>query len=254
MLAKIGTIFSALVLGVASLLSPIYSVAAQEPEPQSPTPGQRLVQRLRVPRPQGDPHLREGLVLATVSATGLRPVQVLESLTDGLSISQIAVETGSSQAQVLQVFDETVRYLFEKAVENKRLPESLAEARIQWYQQAARQMVDQPGLRPAYPGLHELHQTLIAAAVRSAGLDPRKTRQELRNCRSLEEILAAQGHSGQEAVDAAMQFLDRGLERLVENDRLSKNQWDNWSASLRESLETMVTVPGLHLAGTICSQ
>lgn len=254
MLVKIGLLFSALVLGVASLLSPVSGATAQEPEPQPPAPGQRLAQRVRARRPQGDPRLREGLVLAAVSATGLRPVQVLESLADGLSITQIAVEAGSSEAQVLQVFDETVRYLFEKAVENGRLPESLAEARIQWYQQAARQMVDQPGLRPAYPGLHELHLTLIAAAVRSAGLDPQETRQELRDCRSLEEILEAQGHSGQEAVDAAMQFLDRGLERLVENGRLSEDQRNNWSASLRESLETMVTVPGLHLAGKVCSQ
>jgi hypothetical protein len=254
MLAKIGTIFSALVLGAASLLSPISSATAQEPETQPPAPGQRLVQRLRARRPQGDPRLRDGLILATVGATGLRPVQVLESLTDGLSISQIAIEAGSSEDQVLQVFDETVHYLFEKAVDNERLPESLAEVRIQWYQQAARHMVDQPGLRPAYPGLHELHQTLIAAAVRSADLDPRETRQELMECRSLEEILETQGHSGQEAVDAAMIFLDRGLDRLVENQRLSEDQRNDWSASLRKSLETMVTVPGLHLAGKVCSQ
>jgi len=148
-------------------------------------------------------------VLATVSATGWRPVQVLESL---------------------------------------------AEARIQYYQRAARRMVDQPGLKPVYPGLHELHQTLIAAAVRSVGLDPRATRQELRQCRSLEEILEAQGHSGQQAVEATMQFLDRGLDRMVANQRLSEEQHNDWRASLRESLETMVSVPGLHVAGKPCAQ
>jgi uncharacterized protein (DUF433 family) len=253
MLVKIGTLFSVLLLGVASLLSPISSATAQEPEPQPPAPERPLVQRLRAQRPHGDPRLRTGLVLATVSATGLRPAQVLENLAEGLSIAQIAAEAGTSDDQVLAVFDETAGYLLERAVETERLPAALAEARLEYYQRAARLMVAQPGLKPAYPGLHELHQTLIAAAVRSAGLDPRETRQELRDCRSLEEILEEQGHSGREAVQAAMQFLDRGLDRLVASQRLTEDQRNEWSASLRESLQMMLAVPGLHLAGKTCA-
>jgi hypothetical protein len=194
------------------------------------------------------------LVLAAVSATGLSPVSFLRGLQAGKSISEIADSSGKTAADVLDVYDETVEFIFNQAQKNGRLPASLAQSRIDWYEGAARQMIDQPGLTPAYPGLHELHVALITAAVRVGGLDRTTVRDELKTCKSLDEILKESGHTGGEVVDAAMQRLDMALDRLVASGKLDASQKQSWSGGIRTALENMVQTPGLHVAGKVCAQ
>ena len=227
------------------------SVAPQE---QFARRGMRLGlrERLRQPDP-GDEMVRYGLVLAAVSATGLSPVDVLSALDGGGSIADIAGSAGKPAEDILAAYDDTVEYFFNRAVENGELPEELAQNRIAWYQEAGRQMVNQPGLKPPFPGLHQLHQAIIMAAVQVGDLNRDQIREGLQDCRSLEDILAENGHTGQEAVDYAVERISSLLDRGVEAGKLTGAQSEAWLASITSALEEMVRTPGLQISGRQCS-
>jgi hypothetical protein len=141
----------------------------------------------------------------------------------------------------------------DQAVSSGRLPASLAESRTAWYQNAGEMMVDQPGLRPAFPGLHQLHVTLITAAVRTSGMERSQIRDQLKTCQTLDEILKESGHSGQEAADSTLSWLDERLDRLVQAGKLSEEQKGDWHQTLQAALANMVITPGVHVAGKECT-
>ncbi len=203
---------------------------------------------------QGDALVRQGLVLAAVSVTGESPVMVFEALEAEKSITEIVEQAGSSEAEVLVVYDETITFLFEHRGEKRDLPESLVEVRIEWYQDVGRQMVDQPGLTPAYPGLHQLHVGIIMATARVSGAERGEIRRALKNCQTLEDVLDVNGHSGEEAVDLAVEHIDRLLQRFEDQGELSPDQHQDWLAGITDALEKMVATPGLHLAGRECAE
>lgn len=201
----------------------------------------------------GDRPLRRGLVAITAQETGLRPREVVDRLRDGQSLAEIAEEAGSSREAILARFGETVERRFDRAAEDQRLPADVAGMRAAWYQGAAEKMVGQPGLSPAYPGLHELHVVAITAATRLSDLPRATIRDELRDCRTLDEILTGAGHSGQAAVDAAMTVLDEKLDGLVAAGKLSEAQRTSWGEGIEAALGTMVITPGVHVAGKECA-
>ena len=265
MFTKVISLFASIVMGLTTSIaglsaSSLPAPAAQSPTQAAPLPSaQAQVSSVNLPRNspwpfKGDRLVRVNLVLAAVSATSLSPVSVLQGLQAGQSITDIADSSGKTAADVLAVYDETVELIFNQAQKNGRLTASLAQSRIDWYEGAARQMVDQLGLAPAYPGLHELHVALITAAVRVGGLDRAAVRDELKTCKSLDEILKDKGHTGQEAVNAAMQRLDSALDRLAGSGKLDAEQKQSWSDSIRTALENMIQTPGLHVAGKVCAQ
>lgn len=202
---------------------------------------------------RGDRLLRLGLIGATAQTTGLPPREVLTAVNQNKSLVDIAQSAGKTEADLLATFDEDAEAFFNRAITNNRLPAALAENRKAWYKAAARQMVNQPGLEPAYPGLHQLHVAIISAAVKVSGLSRSDIRSQLEACHTLEEILATNGHSGQEAVDLSIQKIDQGLAGLVESGKLSTTQSDNWHAAILNALQKMITTPGLHVAGKECS-
>lgn len=212
-----------------------------------------FAEKLREKLSEGDPLVRQGLILATVSATGMGPVDVLAELDGGESITAIAENAGSSEEAVLAVYDELVEYVFGTAAESDRLPESIAESRIAWYQGVGRLMIDQPGMQPGFPGLHQLHIAIIAAAARAGDLTRWELQAGLHDCQTLDEIMKENGHSGQEAVNLAMDHFDDLLNRGVESGKLSADQRLEWANYLQDALQDMVTTPGLHLAGKTCT-
>jgi hypothetical protein len=224
-----------------------FAQEAEKPDPRRVQP--RIKDQLR----RGDDLVYQGLVLATVSVTGLSPVEVMQALEEGDSLAEITESAGESVADVLSVYDETVEYIFSRVVENECLPASTAEGRIEWYQEVGRKMVDQPGLRPRYPGLHQLHVGLITAAARIADIKRWEMQAGLHECQSLDELLAERGHSGQEAVDLVMERINSLWDTAVENGMLDEDQRQDWQASLQGALEEMVFTPGLHLAGSECA-
>jgi hypothetical protein len=202
---------------------------------------------------KGDRLVREGLVLAAISATGLRPVEVWQGLRDKQSIAVLAASAGKSEAEVLAVFDEMAAYRMDRAVEKGKLPESLAQSRAAWFKEAARYMVEQPRLVPAYPGLHELHSTLIGAAMDVSGLERSQIREELHSCLTLDQILSDDGHSGQEAVQAAMAAINGWMDQLLKDGKLTPAQRESWGDGISAALGRMAATPGLHVAGKACS-
>ena len=202
---------------------------------------------------RGDRLLRMGLIRATAQITGMRPRDVLMTINQNKSLVDIAESAGKTQADLLATFDEDVEAFFDRAITNNRLPVALAESRKAWYKAAARQMVNQPGMEPAYPGLHQLHVAIISAAVKVSGLSRNDIRSQLEACHTLDDILATNGQSGQEAVDLSIQKIDQGLAGLVESGKLTTTQSENWHAAILNALQKMIATPGLHVAGKECS-
>ena len=204
-------------------------------------------------RYHGDLQLRRALVAAAARATGQTPQQVRDAVRAGRSIAEVATAGGKATDDVLAIYDQMVADRFAQAVERGRLPEHLAESRTKWFQAAGRQMINQPGLAPAYPGLHELHGTIIGTAARVSGLQRSAIREQLYSCRTLNDILAGHGHSGAEAVAAALGYIDAQMDALVQAGRLSTGQRQSWHDAINAALTRMVETPGLHVAGKQCS-
>jgi hypothetical protein len=263
MITKLFTWISSLLVSGSLLLSQgSPAAAAANPTPAPQTPG--LTQPQAGPAPnrrwpalawpfRGDPLVKRGLVEAAALVTGKDVLDVRQALIDGQSIAGFAAANGKSSDDVLNRYEALVQKALDQEVANGRLPASLAESRAAWFQEAGRQMIDQPRLAPAYPGLHQLHVALITAAVKVGGLERAQVRTDLQACQTLDEILTRAGHTGQEAVDFTMQRLDVMMDRLVQNGRLSAALRQSWHDSLQAALEQMITTPGLHVAGKECS-
>lgn len=204
-------------------------------------------------RPHGDQAVVRGLIKATADVTGLRVADVRAQLQSGKSIEGITTGAGQTAAAVLAGFDTMIDRAMQRAVQNERLPQSLADARAAWFKQSARLQIDQPGLRPRFPGLHELHVVVISAAVRVSGLPREDIRAELETCKTLTDIVAAKGKTAQNVVDVAMAELTKALETAVDHGNLARAQRDEWRAALLASVTNMVKAPGLHVAGKECA-
>ncbi len=264
MITKLVTWISSLLVSGSMLFgsgSPSAVSISPTPQPQSPaltqlqpgTAANRMAVLLRAWPFRGDPLVKKGLGLAAARATGKDVLDVRASLVGGQSIAEFAAANGKTSADVLAMYDEFVQNAFDQAVANGRLPASLAQSRVAWFRAAGRQMIDQPRLAPAYPGLHQLHVTIISAAVKVGGLERAQVRTDLEACQTLDQILSGAGHTGQEAVDFAMQRIDTLMDGLVQNGKLSPALRQSWHDGIQSALEKMVTTPGLHVAGKECS-
>lgn len=249
----------ALVLAVG-VVSPMGIASAEDTIPTSEghdhnrTGGNRAVLEESSYPFSGDRGVRTGLILAISIVTKQSRNAVLTDLNSGLSISQIAAAGGSSDAAVLAQYDAQVAKVFNSRAESGELPQSVADSRITWFQNAARRMIDQPGLTPAYPGLHELHVVAIAAAAKVAGMRYGAVTSQLLTCRTVNDVLADNNHTGHEAVDLAMVTIDGWLDELESEGELSADQKQEWRGSIAGALGNMMNASGLHVAGKACAK
>ncbi|HEX6290145.1 MAG TPA: hypothetical protein VFZ66_13205 [Herpetosiphonaceae bacterium] len=247
---RIGQSLLALVL----VLSAIWAVPSATAQRQKPGESQHHGgQHAREARPHGDPVVRQGLITATAAVTAQKPRQVRAQLEAGKSIEQIALTAGKSAADVLARFDAGVDRALRRAVDSGRLPQSVANARAAWFKQAARLQIDQPGLQPAFPGLHELHVMMISAAVRVSGMRRVDIRAQLESCKTLSAIVATRGKSGADVARDALAQADRTLMQWVSEGKLTTAQRDEWHAALQAAMSNMVSTSGLHVAGKECA-
>jgi hypothetical protein len=155
---------------------------------------------------------------------------------------------------VLARFDAAVDKRMAKAIQSGRLPQSLAGARAAWFKQAARLQIAQPGLSPAFPGLHELHAMVIGAAVEVIGLPRAEIRDQLKTCKTVAAIVTPKGKTSVDVANATMARVDTYLQANVANGKLSPAQRDAWRAALQTAATKMTTTPGLHVAGKQCAK
>ena len=242
---RIGLILLAVVAGAVWVLAPVAVRAVPRSQGGSHHDGLSM---------HGDPLVLRGLVVATASLTNQRPRLVREQLKSGKSIEGIAQAAGKRAADVLARFDAMVDMAMTRATANGRLPQNVATARAAWFKESARLQIDQPGLTPAFPGLHELHVALISAAVEVSGMPRREIRAQLETCKTLSGIVATKGRSGTDVTNTAMMHADRRLQASVDDGKLTTAQRDEWHAALQAAALNMVSTPGLHVAGKECAR
>lgn len=202
----------------------------------------------------GDPIVLDGLVAATAFATNQRPRAIKTQVQTGASIAASAQKAGVSTEDVLAEFDQRLDERMAKSVERGKLPQSVATARAVWYKQSARLQIDQPGLAPPFPGLHEMHTITIGAATAASGLKRSDIRAQLRTCTTLTEIIASSDTTSAAVVAQAMTTLDQHFAPYVADGTLSTAQRDKWRPVLEQTVTNMLSTPGLHVAGKECAK
>jgi hypothetical protein len=201
----------------------------------------------------GDPLVLQGLVAAAANVTGQQTQAIRDQLAAGQSIAGIAQASGFSAEQVLDGFDQAIDRRMARAVKRGRLPQSVATARAAWYKQSARLQLDQPGLSPPFPGLHEVHGLTIGAASRASGIRRSELRAQLKTCATLEKIVAAAGATPEEVVTEAMEAVDSQLDAAVAAGQITLDQQAEWRLVLEKTVTAMIKTPGLHVAGKECA-
>lgn len=202
----------------------------------------------------GDPLVLQGLVAAAGKTSGQRPQVIRDQLADGQSIASMAQASGSSAERVLATFDQMIDTRLGRAVERGRLPQSVATARAAWYKQSARLQLDQPGLSPPFPGLHEMHGITIGAASRASGIRRSALRAQLETCATLETIVGAGGTTPDAVIAEGLRAIDGHLDATVAAGRITAEQRDEWRPVLEKTVTGMLATPGLHVAGTECAK
>jgi hypothetical protein len=203
---------------------------------------------------RGDLFLIRGLMQATANITGLRPEQIQQAVQSGQSLIQIIESAGKTAQDIMSSFENRVNTFLQKGVDNGRITTEQAQKVTNFVQNAAPNVLRQSPLKPTYPGLPDLQRLILTASVQVGSLDKNTVRQDLQACQSLNDILTASGHTGQEAVDAAMNHLDAYLGRQVKNGTLTADEQQQWLASIKADLTKLVAMPGLGRAGKACTQ
>jgi hypothetical protein len=166
----------------------------------------------------------------------------------------ITQAAGKRVPDVLARFDMGVDTLLARAVQNGKLPQSVADARVLWFKQSARLQIDQPGFTPALPGLHEMHGVMIRAAVEVSGMRRDAVRTQLISCKTLADIVATKGKTSADVVAQALTQIDALLQQAVAGGTLTTAQRGEWRAALQTTATNMTTTPGLHFAGKACAK
>lgn len=244
LMQRFGILALILALGVV-LAAPIVSAQRQQPV-------HHAGQASRATRPHSDSLVRTGLIAAAAELTAQRPRQVREQLKRGQSIEQIVAAAGKNATDLLAHFDAGVDRRMQRLVDRQRLPKSIAAARMAWFKQAARLQIDQPGMSPAFPGLHEVHVMMISAAARTSAIPRAEIRAQLESCKQLSEIVASKGASGADVTNAMLAAAGQTLQQWVSSGKLTTAQQQEWSAALQTAAKIMVNTPGLHVAGKQC--
>lgn len=194
-----------------------------------------------------------GLIAGLAWETGMRPRDVRAELAGGVSAADVAAEHGVALEDLLASHDRFIDRAMARAVESGRLPQSVADARAAWFKAVAREQVTQGREEPGYPGLHQLHNAIIAGAVEAGELRRRAIVRQLHQCRTLDDILSENGSSGAEAAETALAEIDTLMDGLVSSGQLTPDQRSRWHDSLGTTLLKMTATPGVHVAGKECA-
>ena len=258
MITKFLTFLTSLVLGGTTLfglvtqqteqdtnISPASTYPAAATVPQvTPIPAQTNAIRLQNEPFRGDRRLLRDLGLATGQTTGLQPGEVRKALQDGKSLLQIIESQGKSITDVLTIVSENIKVILDRAVENGKMTQSWADKTMTFLADAARKMINQPGLKPAYPGLSELRRSLLVSASKVGNLNRDQIKDGLSTCKSLDQILRENNSSSEKVIQTVMDRVNTWLDQLVSNKKFNETQHQEWSSSIQTTLKDIITLPG----------
>lgn len=193
---------------------------------------------------RGDRRLLRDLEMATSRLTNTQPGDLRKSLQEGKSLAQIIEANGKSITDVLSTITGNIKEMLDKAVENGKMTQSWADKTMAFLADSARKMINQPGLRPAYPSMTELRRSLLISSGKIGNLDRNQIKDGLAACKSLDQILRENNSSAEIVIQADMNRINTWLDQLVTNNKLTKAQQQEWSTSIQTLLNDLITLPG----------
>jgi hypothetical protein len=96
--------------------------------------------------------------------------------------------------------------------------------------------------------------TPASAVVQFCGIPRRKIRAGLADCKTFSELVNPQRKSGTDIVMELMAQVGTRLQAAVDTGKLTTSRRDEWRTAIQNAATSMVTIPGLHVAGIECGR
>jgi polyhydroxyalkanoate synthesis regulator phasin len=162
------------------------------------------------------------LIRTTAELTNQTPFDVTQALTGGQSLAAIATAGGSSAEAVVAEVMTKAQELMDLAVERGRLTQREADLLLRELEQRATELMNDPALgeqvseRLAQIEEHYTMPALVREASIATGLPPREITEQLRNGKSLTEIVTEAGGDITQVINAATATFRAAAEEAVE--------------------------------------
>lgn len=157
--------------------------------------------------------LAASLIRATADVTGLTPQEVVEQLSAGKTLTQIASDNGQSEADVIAAARNRVDERIEQAIANGRLTRQQADRLLQAFDANAASVMNDPrlGKKIEWARRAPVAVSLVKVTADVTGLTPQQVVEQLRAGKTIAQIAA---ENGKTADDIMAEMRKRGQERL----------------------------------------
>lgn len=186
------------------------------------------------------------LLRATSTETGLRPAQILQQMIQGGTLAEIIIANGGSVENVVNDAVETAAGQINAAVTAGRLGQEQADELIaslpDLYTQAVNGEFEHRAAEVA------IGMAVIRQAAEQTGLEPREIIQQIRDGKSLADVLTENGVDVSAFVDGVVAQVEERLNHAVENGRLTQEQADERLVNFRTRLTERINQTGTPVA------
>ncbi len=182
------------------------------------------------------------LLRATSTETGLRPAQILQQMAQGSTLAEIITSNGGNVENVVNDAVTTATEQINAAVMAERLGQEQADELItalpDLYMQAVNGEFERRAAEVA------VGMAVVRQAAEQTGLEPREIIQQIREGKSLADVLTENGGDVTAFIDGVVAGVEERLNRALENGRLTQEQVDERLATFRERLTERINQPG----------
>lgn len=192
-----------------------------------------------------------GLIKATADVTGITVTEVVQSLRDGQTLTEIAEAHGKSSDEVLQAFTNLATVHIDTAVQEGKLTRQQADFLLQRVTNQATQMMADEMLGEQVVKYLERGVLVVLgrATVDVTGLEPVVVLQRFRGGETLAEIAASEGKSSDEVLQAAEVIFTNRMNTAVANGRITQEEADVRLAEFTSMAERLINEPAPDNAG-----
>lgn len=187
------------------------------------------------------------LIKATADASGLKPQDVMTQLRQGQSLADIAAAHNSSGDKVVQAATATIKARLDKAVTDGKITQDQENQRLSQFTTKATHVVNDKQLGTQLERRARLggRLTLIETTASLTGQTRAQVQADLKSGKSIADIAAAHGSSGDKVVQAVLDKAKARLDQAVSKGRITQAQEDERLAKLHDALTAAVARPGL---------
>jgi hypothetical protein len=186
----------------------------------------------------------ERILLEVVAEeTGLRPVQILQQLRDGSTLTEIITANGGNVDETITAAVAAATERINEAVANGNMTQEQADTFINALQDVYTAAIDGELGRPRLEMM--VGFGVVSLASEETGLTQREIVQELMDGKSLADVLAEHNVDVNAFIDTAVTQTEERLNQAVANGRITQDEADARLEQLRQTLTERITEVGV---------